>query len=159
MAIDLEDFKAHIGLTSSDQNDAAQGILDAADAAIANRVGPLSPEAATYTVASASTTVALPHTRIVAVSDPAGCTVNADAGVITLTAGFAAGQVITYTHGFSTLPGDLRLAVLELARHMWASTLRKGGNRAVESAAALGGYLLPAAVESLLAPHRSLGFA
>ena len=43
MAIDLEDFKAHIGLTSSDQNDAAQGILDAANAAIANRVGPLSP--------------------------------------------------------------------------------------------------------------------
>ena len=69
MAIDLEDFKAHIGLTSSDQNDAAQGILDAANAAIANRVGPLSPEAATYTLlarSSATRTASPPSPTIFA---------------------------------------------------------------------------------------------
>ena len=157
MAIDLEDFKAHIGLTSSDQDDAAQGILDAASAAIANRVGPLSPEAATYTVASASTTVVLPHTRIVAVSDPAGCTVNADAGVITLTAGFAAGQVITYTHGFSTLPGDLRLAVLEMGRHLYANSQRGPFGKA--QGTTLGGYAVPTAVTELIDPYVGLGFA
>lgn len=157
MAINLEDFKAHIGLTSSDQNDAAQGILDAANAAIANRVGPLSPEAATYTVASASTTVVLPHTRIVAVSDPAGCTVNADAGVITLAAGFAAGQVISYTHGFSTLPHDLRLAVLEMGRHLYANSQR--GPFGKSQGATLAGYAVPSAVTELIDPYVGLGFA
>ena len=117
---------------------------------------PLSVGTYTCTATSAGSVV-LPHVNVSAVTSPAGVTVNPATSIAK--GSFSAGDVLTYTAGFDALPADLELAVLELARHMWASTIRKGGNRAVESSAALGGYLLPAAVESLLAPHRSLGFA
>lgn len=155
--LDLETFKAHVGLSGSEQDAAAQRILDAAEAAVANIIdSPLKEGAHTYTAPSGGRVV-LPHVNVTAVTSPAGVTVDAATGIAA--GSFSAGDVLTYTAGFDALPADLELAVLELARHMWASTIRKGGNRAVESAAALGGYLLPAAVESLLAPHRSLGFA
>ena len=155
--LDLETFKAHVGLSGSEQDAAAQRILDAAEASIANIIdSPLEEGAHTYTAPSGGRVV-LPHVNVTAVTSPAGVTVDAATGIAA--GSFSAGDVLTYTAGFDALPADLELAVLELARHMWASTIRKGGNRAVESSAALGGYLLPAAVESLLAPHRSLGFA
>lgn len=155
--LDLETFKAHVGLSGSEQDAAAQRILDAAEASIANIIdSPLKEGAHTYTAPSGGRVV-LPHVNVTAVTSPAGVTVDAATGIAA--GSFSAGDVLTYTAGFDALPADLELAVLELARHMWASTIRKGGNRAVESSAALGGYLLPAAVESLLAPHRSLGFA
>lgn len=152
----LETFKAHVGLSGSEQDAAAQRILDAAEAAVARVIdSPLRVGTYTCTATSAGSVV-LPHVNA-AVTSPAGVTVNPATSIAK--GSFSAGDVLTYTAGFDALPADLELAVLELARHMWASTIRKGGNRAVESAAALGGYLLPAAVESLLAPHRSLGFA
>lgn len=155
--LDLETFKAHVGLSGSEQDAAAQRILDAAEASIANIIdSPLKEGAHTYTAPSGGRVV-LPHVNVTAVTSPAGVTVDAATGIAA--GSFAAGDVLTYTAGFAVLPADLELAALELARHMWASTIRKGGNRAVESSAALGGYLLPAAVESLLAPYRSLGFA
>ena len=155
--LDLETFKAHVGLSGSEQDAAAQRILDAAEAAVARVIdSPLSVGTYTCTATSAGSVV-LPHVNVSAVTSPAGVTVDAATGIAA--GSFSAGDVLTYTAGFDALPADLELAVLELARHMWASTIRKGGNRAVESSAALGGYLLPAAVESLLAPHRSLGFA
>ena len=158
MAIDLEDFKAHIGLTSSDQNDAAQGILDAAVAAVSVRVGPRSPASATYAAPASGTTIVLPHTRIVEVTSPTGCTVNGDAGVISLDAGFTAGQVITYTHGFSTLPADVRLAVLEMARHLWQQSQRGPFGKQPQGAV-LAGYSMPSAVTELIDPYVGLGFA
>ena len=113
---------------------------------------------ATYAAPASGTTIVLPHTRIVEVTSPTGCTVNGDAGVISLDAGFTAGQVITYTHGFSTLPADVRLAVLEMARHLWQQSQR-GPFGKQPHGAVLAGYSMPSAVTELIDPYVGLGFA
>ncbi len=158
--LDVNDLLTHLGADNSPPEQ-GQVVLDAAEAAIANRIGPLASTAFTVTVEAACTTLVLPHARIVAVTDPAsGATVDQATGIVTYPTGFTAGQVVTYTAGFSTLPGDLRLAVLELARHMWSKAYRAtGGPRTNDAAPVLGGYLLPAAVESLLEPYTGMGFA
>lgn len=155
--IEVEQFKAHIGVT--DSSDTSQLVLDAAEEAIARRIGPLSSTTATYIVTSATTTLVLPHTRIIAVSDPTGCTVDKDSGVITLGTGFTAGQVVTYTYGFDTLPGDVRLAVLEMGRHLWQAGRGHPRPGTAPSGPALGGYAVPNAVAELIESYVDLGFA
>ncbi len=152
-----EDFKSHVRLTGSENDEIVATILGAAEEAIAKRVGALTSTSATYTVPAVCTSVVLPHTPVIAVSDPTGCTVNSEAGVVRLSTGFSADQTITYTHGYAVLPADLKVAVLEMARHLWQSSQRAGKGGPVT--APLGGYALPAGVSELIEPYMSLGFA
>lgn len=159
--IAVEDFKAHVGLTDPVNDDTAQEILDAAESAVAALVGPLSPTTKTYASPATCSRLALPVLPVVSVETPSGVTVvDGPAGIVT--GSFTADGAVTYTAGYADLPADLRLAVLELARHLWQSSQRGGrpaGPATPVVGAPMGGYLLPNAVAALLEPYTMPGFA
>lgn len=103
-----------------------------------------------------------------------GYTFEIETGTITRRVGagtvypFAWGEqniAVVYTAGFATTPPNVRLAALELIRHLWQST-QQGGNPKVNGGAAFDGsgtrgpvgmgYAVPNFVVELLQPHERI---
>ncbi len=172
----LNDVKAHLNISATTTDGEIQSMIEAAEAAIARRVGPLEPTIVTTTV-SGSGAVTLPVypvlslttiTDAVGTSIPLmGVTVDLAAGVVSGSSGDGLGSstyTITYSAGRMTVPADLKLAVKELVRHLW-TTQR---NPAIFPGSSLtdgpesqpgAGYLMPYRVQELIAPHVQFGFA
>jgi hypothetical protein len=158
-----------------------QAVIDAAEAAISRRVGPLEPTVFVDETVTATTGggLILKNATVVEVTsatsngtttDITGWVLDGPAGLVatSTTYGYGYGYgcgpayVVTYTAGWAVLPADLRLAVLEMIRHLWSSTQRGAGAGRVidrgeqvsDGGRAFGGpsYLLPYVVESLIEP-------
>lgn len=171
--LDLIAAKRYLNITGSDHDDTLNGIIAAAEAAIAERCGPLEPTEITARVDHLGGDVALSPTPAISLTTVTpdggsaisltGVYVDAGSGVVT---GVSAGTyTIVYQAGRVTCPPDLLLAVKELVRHLWES--QRGGNKrpgstvsdATSNTIPGAAYLFPFRVTQLIAPHIQFGFA
>lgn len=171
----LAKAKTHLNIGTSAHDVELQDIIDAAEAAIAEKCGPLEPVAKSERVVGCGSSLLLRHTPVVELTSvtPVGGTaydvalfyVDPTAGVVTWASGrgtFASspGYDVVYQAGRSSVPADLLLGVKEHVRHLWESQRgpqRRPGSTTSDAASnTLPGaaYLFPFRVEQLLAPHR-----
>lgn len=175
--VTLDEVKRHLNITSGDYDGELQGFLNAALAAITERVGPLEPTVATARLRGAET-LALPVVPVVSLTSvtPVGGSaltvgdldLDERAGVIATMSGSRFGSRhydIAYVAGRAECPADLKLAVKELVRHFWDTqrgpTRRPGSTTSDATSNTVPGaaYAFPFRVEQLLAPHElHLGF-
>jgi hypothetical protein len=159
----LEDARTHLNDTSNSDDLELQAMLDRAEAAITQLIGPLAPLSVTSSVDGRAGVVSFPDSwdgrslvlpvrpviSLTTVTGSSGATVDpallrvTSQGVVYYSDGFSRFNeiyyTITYQAGRSVLSADLRLAVLELLRHLW-ETQRGAANR---SGGALGDSLAP----------------
>lgn len=176
----LAEAKAHLNIDTGADDAEVLTFVDAAEAAISARVGPLGPVTTTARVAGGGRTLLLPVAPAISLTSvtPVGGTaltlgdlyLDQDAGTVSYTSDSpltASWYTVVYTAGRSTTPADLKMAALELLRHMWA-TQRPGDGGRFSSASQLVAantipgavYLFPFRVEALLAPYlNTVGFA
>lgn len=154
--ITVAELKLHANKTSSADDAELAGFVSAACAVIVDRIGQVSPVAATadvrlarrphrrlyghgvavlpdWPVVGVSAVVALPGGEVVPAADALnnldGWTL-APGGVLVLTGALARHVRVTYTAGRDPLPANIRLAALELASHLWkASQLNNSSAR------------------------------
>lgn len=170
------DVKPHLNITVATHDAELQTMLDAAEAAIAEKCGPLAATSVTERVSGGGTGLVLRTTPIVSLTSvtPAGgsaytvgdFTTDLSAGVVEWTSGarFSAGRYdVVVSAGRSSLPKDLRLGILELVRHLW-ETQRGGsqrpGSRSSESTANTipgAAHIMPFRVVELISPHIQVG--
>lgn len=165
--ISLDDVRAHLQMTpGSGDPQVLQGIIDAAEGIVSKWVGPLSSITPTVSVVAGGPGFVLPSTTTAVASavrtDIAGSTpvttgfVVHPGGVIT-NAGCAQGVwSITHTSGWVTLPPALRLAVLELVRHLHRPQRAARTDDITQDGP---GYLVPNRVRELLSPYTLPGIA
>jgi hypothetical protein len=137
--VDLATAKSYLNITGSASDDTLQSIVYAAQAAIAEKCGPLEPVQRTVRIpGSGSSTLVLPAPvgSIISMADAAGSPVDVSDFFLDQAAGLInAGDFtfssrwydVTFNHGRVTCPPDLILAVKELIRHLWES--QRGGTR------------------------------
>lgn len=172
--VTLAEAKAHLSISAGTYDGELQGMLEAAEAAIEARCGPLGPVSRTQRVVGSGGALVLSVTPIVSLtsltpvggvaSDISALDVDSLAGTIANSSGsYGSGRYdIVYLAGRATLPPDLRMAVLELVRHMWdtqrgpsrrpGSTASDATSNTIPGAA----YMFPFRVEQLLGPHMQL---
>jgi hypothetical protein len=174
--LSVDAMLTHLNMTSG-ANDAELGdFIEAAEAIIATRVGPLESTTVTCTVSSAGPSLVLPITPVLSVTsvtsvydgtvvDLSSLSLNTSAGIVTPSAygsGFWAtggAYTVVYEAGRAEAPADLVLAIKEMVRHLW-TTQRGGAKRpgSTDSAPAVG-YLIPNTVAELLEPYRQFSVA
>lgn len=170
--LDVGDVKPYLRFQKDDQDSDLEGFLAAAEAAVANRVGPLVAEAQTVTVAGSGTTcLALPVHPLRSVTSVTG----KSGSVVTLERTSLGAAVVysetTFSESYYTvvcsvghaadaasLPADLLKGVAELTRHLWM-TQRGQGARSSQGDAPGSAYTWPIRVEQLLMPYMGPGFA
>lgn len=146
-----------------------QAVIDAAEAAIGERVGPLEPTARTVRAVPTFRHIRVPGPAVslTSITDADGAAItlsdlylNAGPGLISFNDGRSFTSryyTVVYSAGRAICPNDLLLAVKELVRHLWES--QRGAARSAISpmgdAPNVGGpgYLLPYRVQELIAPH------
>lgn len=166
------DAKTYLGITVSTHDDTLEGIIAAAEAAIAQKCGPLEPVARTVRVSAGSASMLVlpaPIVEITLVADADGNVVDAtdlyvdqEAGLLSFSDGqwfTARWYDVTYEQGREPCPADLLLAVKELVRHLWESqrgSVRRPGSTVGEATANTipgAAYMMPFRVSELIAPH------
>lgn len=172
----LSTVKDHLNITDTAHDGELQAMIDAAEATIAKHVGPLSATTVTTRV-SGGTSIILPIVPVLSLTSvtPTGgtaltvgdLTTDTAAGIVSTPSSGAFTSTsydIVYQAGRTICPPDLKLAAMELVRHLW-TTQR---NPALFPGSALSdgpvstpgmGYLMPYRVQELLAPHIQFGFA
>jgi hypothetical protein len=174
--VTVAEVKAHMNKTSDADDAELAGFVSAACQMVVDRIGSVSPTAATQTAwgrhhHSHSIVLDLhPVVDVTAVTvdgvavpeaDPAagtdGWVLDAGPGVLTHTRHWPWGRIeVTYRAGRTPLPGNIRMAGLELAAHLWQSSqLNSSGGRPSlsgtdELALRNVGFALPYRVRELL---------
>lgn len=174
LAVSLDDVKTFENKLNNVDDDELRDFIEAAQAILAVRIGPLVPVTVTETQDGGSSSLVLrkwPVISVTGISYATGQTVLAtdldldpDTGIVFWrynTVGvFLRGPrflTVTYLAGRLVLTADLREALLELIKHLWES--QTGGNRRPNFAAdgtnaqTASSYLLPYRVESLIKPY------
>lgn len=172
----LAEAKAHLNLGTVATYDAElQDTIDEAEAAIAQRCGPLSSTAKTVRVRGYGDALALPTTPAVSLTSvtPVGGTaltlsnlyLDTASGVVTYDRGGVfsfPNYTVVYQAGRSSTPDDLMRAVKELVKHLWAT--QRGASRAASPTSEAYSNTLPGTafafpfrVEQLIAPHLQVG--
>lgn len=173
----LADAQAHLNITVSTYDSELQTFIDAAEAALTNKVGPLQASAQTDRVLPANgrlRTRVAPVVSLTSVTSAEGLVLTLTdlhldqrAGVVTpniVGVGFISPYYdVVYSAGrtvSATVNGDLYAAIKELLRHLWESQrgagVRPGTVLDVPPGA---GFLLPYRVQELISPHLQAGFA
>lgn len=166
--------KSHLNISSGNYDAELLLFIDAAEAAIAGRVGPLASTAVTARVYPVGYAMALPVSpaiSLTSVTPALGAALTlADLHLNTTTAvvTFNDGRCFTeryydvvYAAGRASVPAHLLLAVKELLRHMWF-TQRGGSVRPASPQAETvpgSAYTFPTCVEQLLALDPQSGMA
>lgn len=176
-ALTLVDAKAHLNITGTQFDTKLQATIDAAEAAIAAKVGPLEPLSVTERVRGGGTALVLREMPLIALTsvtsadseviDAGDMYPNTASGLVEMNDGSTFGSryyTVVYNAGRADLPADLLEAVKELVRHLWQSAQRGGRPNSAPSDATANSipgaaYLFPFRVEQLLAPHLLPGFA
>lgn len=171
----LSEAKSHLNISSATYDGELQAMIDAAEAVIVERVGPLGPVEITSRVTGTRSLVlpVYPVLSLTSVADSSEIAVDLDTLDVDLITGVVTSSgtlgclpySVTYMAGRASLPANLRLAVLELVRHFWDTQRgpsRRPGSTASDSASNTvpgAAYLLPFRVEQLLAPYARFTFA
>lgn len=176
--VDLASVKTHLNVTVTTHDGEIQALIDSAEAAIAERVGPLVATSTTVRVRGGSHALALPVMPAVSLTsvtptDGTALTLgdlylDEDAALVTFEAGGSFGSrhyTVVYEAGRATCPDDLKLAVKEMVRHLWMTqrgpARRPGSGESESMANTIPGaaYVFPFRVEQLISPHEQPGFA
>ena len=170
--VTLAAAKAYQNITVSTYDAELQLFLDAAEASIVNKCGPLQSTAFTKRVRGGKAFLSLPTTPVLTLTSvtPVGGTaldvskLNADpAGPIEYLAGgtfTAAFYDVVYTAGRTSLPADLAHAVKEHTRHLWES--QQGGTRrpgTTPGPAPGSEYIFTVRVDELISTYMQSNFA
>jgi hypothetical protein len=174
-ALVLEDVKTHLNITTNGYDAELTAIIAAAEAAIAQRVGPLEVTTVTARVDGSSGVLVLPIWPVISltsITDSYGMVLTlgslayaSDTGLVTYAnygGSFTADYyTVVYQAGRTTVPPDLLLAAKELVRHLWESQRSSARLPGTEGPMAVPGaaYLMPYRVKGLLEPHEHAGFA
>jgi hypothetical protein len=148
--ITVTDLKAHLKKSGTDDDAKLAGFTSAACAAIVERIGQVSPVDAVDEVEHrhcrwrrvivledrpvvSVTTVQVAGGDVIPPADPDnridGWVLDGGAGVLRHTSVWPRGTIrITYTAGRDPLPGNIRLAALELAAHLWKQSQLNTGS-------------------------------
>lgn len=174
--IALADAKTHLNITGTTYDTELQAMLDAAEAAIEQKCGLLTTASRTERIKGGGLGLVLANTPVVSLTSvtPVDGTaytlddldLDTNAGVVERADGcrFPVGRYdVVYVTGRSSLPADLKLGVLELLRHLWASQRgpgrRPGSTAGSETANTIPGaaHLMPFRVVELISPHIQVG--
>lgn len=177
--VSVDDAMSHLNMTDVDEYELG-GMIDAAEAAISERVGPLEATTISCRVTGRGAELTLPVTPVVSVTsitpvsgvamDLANVFVaDGDYGVISAavptwhasrysTFPYAAYDVV-YVAGRDSCPADLVMAVKEMVRHLWKSQRGAAARPGSADSAPPAGYLIPNAVAELLEPHMQIALA
>jgi hypothetical protein len=174
--VSLQRVKTHLNITASTHDGELQSVIDASEAAIAEKCGPLVSTATTARIRGGCYGLVLPVIPAISLTSvtPADSTaltladlyLDTEAGVVTYNscAEFTARYYdVVYNAGRTTCPADLQLAVLEMVRHLWGSQRSPAlypGSSVTEGPVTPGSaYLMPYRVQELITPHAQAGFA
>lgn len=171
----LTDVKAYLAITSGTHDVVLQGFIDAAEAAIGSKCGPLGPIDVVQQVAASAGTIMLSTFPVLTLTSiaPAGggaalslsaVTLDGPSGVVS---GVSSGTyVVAYSAGRATnaVPADLLMGTKELVRHLWDTQrgpTKRPGSTSESTANTIPGaaYMMPFRVSELIAPHLLPGFA
>lgn len=175
-ALELDDAKAHLNITVTTYDLELQAVIDSAEAALAERVGPLVSTQVTRRIPGGVWELALPITpaiSLTSVTPRSGTALNLADLYLDTTTGMvtynnlgpfvAAYYDVVYAAGRETCPKDLLFAIKELVRHLWQTQrgsgrsmlaeVQPGEVRGIPGAA----HLLPFRVSELIAPHMQIG--
>lgn len=170
----LAEAKTHLNITSTDHDAELQVFIDAAEAAIVAKCGPLAATATTETVTAASGMLLLANPPAISLTSVTPVDGGTALTVSDLRLDERAGVVyevpdgtytVVYSAGRSSVTEDLMQAVRELVRHLWQTqrgqTKRPGSNTSETTANTITGaaYLLPFRVSELIAPHMQAGLS
>ena len=139
-----------------------QGLIDAAESLVAQRVGPLA-SASQSSIVFGGPAFVLPTTTtaVTSATDLDGNAVTSGfkvgvGGVVTNSSCALGTWTLVYTAGYPSLPAPIRAAVLELVSHLWRP---QRGTAARPADDGPPGYLIPNRVRELLDPYALPGFA
>lgn len=172
-ALSLDDAKTHLNITTDTFDFELQGTIDAAEARIAQNVGPLTTKSVTCRVPGGAVVVlpVAPAVSLTTMTSPDGAvvdlttvTLDSTGATIRFTDGitrfWSTVYDVTYLAGWSTVPDDLLYAVKELVRHLWRTQRGAGGRPGASGADQQpAGYLMPYLVVELLEPYIVPGVA
>lgn len=161
MDITLDELKDHLNITSSRDDAELMLHLGAAVGAVEGIVGPLTARTVVETARGNGSTVLLSQYPVVSVTSltetelPITYSTNLAAGLLSEVYTYGTVEA-TYVVGRTTIPDDLRLAVLIIAGHLWK--LQQGATPSAlqgdEFDVTPGmGYAIPSRAQDLLAPH------
>lgn len=172
--LSLAEAKIHLNITTSMYDDELQDVIDAAEAAIAQRVGFLEPTPVTVRANGGGPTLLLPHLPAIELTtitpygsttqlDTASLYLDAEAGIVsypTAAGSFAwPSYSVSYIAGRTEVPADLMLAVKEMTRHLWRSQRGPTTAKAADQQPGAG-HLIPEFVAELIEGHEPVvGFA
>lgn len=172
-ALTLAQAKSHLNISGTTYDTELQGVIDAAEAVIAQRCGPLTPTTVTRRVEGGYglTLPVLPALTLTSVTPADGTALtlgdlylDTASGVVAYNGGsgfYTRYYTVVYTAGRDSVPADLLFAVKELVRHLWETRrgpTRRPGSEPSESVPGAA-YALPRRVEQMLTPHLQSGFA
>lgn len=169
-ALDLADAKTYLNISDSKYDTELQLFIDAAESAIAQRVGPLSSSSLTKRVPGYAWNLHLPVypavslTSVTPVGSSTALTLSGlyleqESGAVSFNGGSffsAPAYDVAYTVGRADVPPELVMAVRELLRHMW--TTQRGSTARPNAGTEQPGqaYTLPNRVLELTAPYELL---
>lgn len=180
-AVPLGDLKKHLNITHARDDAELQNTLDAAEGWVAKYIGAgdaLGVGSRTFKVHANGCNLVLPVTRLASVesvADPDGVAVDFDADDdVNLLSGIVRvphrrrGAWTVVASSPTTVPADIRFAVLVIAGHLWDTQRVAGqgeGNRpgfggnTAPGPTVSTGYAIPNRAKTLLAPYRQVPIA
>lgn len=168
----LDDVKPYLNIETTDEDAQIQLFIDAAETAIAEKVGPLAATAVTERIWFPSgRAIVLAVTPVISITSitsstgatvtPAAAWVDGDSGVILSdsTSFVDDWYDVVYQAGHNPCPADLLTAARELVRHLWKTQGGPVGSRQGIEDLPGSAFAFPIRVEQLLAAHTGMGFA
>ena len=165
--LDLAEARAYLRIQGASADTDIEQFIGFAEAAVAARVGPLESIARTDRIrGGGSRTLVLPGLPVVSVT-----TVTGSSGTVvtpdwvSLPSGVVYGSFpddyydVVYVSGRATVPDDLRMALLAVLEHMWATQRGPAQQRGADMQPQGAAYLWTYRIEQLLAPHLPVGIA
>lgn len=174
----LQQAKDHLNITAATHDAELQTMIDAAEATLAQLVGPLASTNTTERVAGGVPFLVLgesPAISLTSVTPYLGTALtltdlylDTKTAIVTYNSGAffpARHYTVVYAAGRSACPTDLLMAIKELTRHLWAtqrgSGVRPGGPSSEGLSNTIPGaaHTLPFRVTELIAPHLTKALA
>lgn len=129
--ITLEEAKRHLRMDGlrPDDDTKLDGFIAAACATVVRLVGQVSPVTAEETVTvQRDGRALLSHRPVISITSPSGWSLVNPEGIADAGSGGGSGEVaVVYQAGRDPVPGNIRLAALELVAHLWRGSQHANG--------------------------------